>query len=168
MLTRVRDAGLPTMKLRCDVNDLLVESARHCDAFASEHGIHLVPNLIDDEDAITIVVGDPDLLRTMIDNLVYNAIRFSPKGGAVTINATIDGASTVIRVIDDGPGLPPDLVDRIFDRFVQGPEEQRRGRGCGLGLEIAQGIAELHAGRIEVENGRDRGCSFRITLPLAS
>jgi signal transduction histidine kinase len=168
MLTRVRDAGLPTMKLRCDVNDLLVESARHCDAFASEHGIHLVPSLIDDADSITNVIGDPDLLRTMIDNLVYNAIRFSPQGGAVVIEAKIQGDATVIRVVDDGPGLPPDLVDRIFDRFVQGPDEHRRGRGCGLGLEIAQGIAELHAGRIEVENGRDRGCAFRITLPLAA
>ena len=72
----------------------------------------------------------------------------------------------MVKVRDHGPGIPAQHLTTIFDRFAQAGEEQRKGRGHGLGLAIAQGIAELHGGRISVQNCVDRGCEFEVMLPL--
>jgi two-component system sensor histidine kinase MtrB len=70
-------------------------------------------------------------------------------------------------VRDSGPGVPEELIGKLFDRFVQASDEAARGRGHGLGLSIAQGIAELHAGRIVVRNLTEGGCEFTVQLPRA-
>jgi signal transduction histidine kinase len=113
----------------------------------------------------TAVAGEPELLRTMLDNLVRNAIRFSPTDERVEVEASVVGDRVKIRVRDYGPGIPAAQLATIFDRFAQAPEEQRKGRGHGLGLAIALGIAELHGGSISAENCEDRGCTFVVELP---
>ena len=76
----------------------------------------------------------------------------------------LKGKEVLLVVRDFGPGIPEDRIDKIFDRFSQGGNE-RKGRGHGLGLTIAQGIAEMHRGAISVEN-TDPGCAFRVVLPV--
>jgi signal transduction histidine kinase len=135
---------------------------------ADQYQIVLAPHLCEDGEAPQ-VRGDPALMRTMIDNLVRNAVRFSPKGQTILVTASAEGREAVVRVRDYGSGIPEQIIGRIFDRFVQAPDEQRRGRGHGLGLEISQGIAELHGGRIGARNcpPPEGGCEFEVRLPKA-
>lgn len=165
-LTRVR-AGKSAVRMRpCLLNELVMESMKNCWSMAREHGVSLNPMLLDETNVDLKVEGEPELLRTMIDNLVRNAIRFNPKGERVTISAerTNDAVEVIVR--DCGPGIPPGEIERIFDRFTQGSDEARRGRGHGLGLEIARGIAELHGGTITAANHPQGGCVFRARLPI--
>lgn len=175
LLTRVRDGRSVVRDTKHLINEMLMESVTHCKPMAAPYEVKLLPLLCETNVELR-VRGDPSLLRTMLDNLVRNAIRFSPRGGAIEIAALEMGNLAVLRVRDRGPGIPDALIDRVFDRFVQAPEEHRRGRGHGLGLEIAQGIAELHGGRITARNlrgpaattgepGPIQGCEFEVRLP---
>lgn len=166
-LTRVREGRSQTVSRPCMINELLLESIGHCRPMARQHNVALRAGLLDDvEDVDLTIRGDPELLRTMLDNLVRNAIRFSPAGGEVQVRGARDNGSVCIHVRDFGAGIPEGMLHRIFDRFAQASAEERRGRGHGLGLEIAQGVAELHGGKITVENCTDRGCQFTVRLPI--
>ncbi|HZW11055.1 MAG TPA: HAMP domain-containing sensor histidine kinase [Phycisphaerales bacterium] len=165
-LTRLRDSKAVVSSMACRANDLVMDSVDDCQLMASQHGVHLRPMLLSDDDTLeTEMRGDAYLLTTMLNNLIRNAIRFSPPGETVTVVLERDPDRVRIAVADRGPGIPPDRMSTIFDRFSQAPEEQRRGRGHGLGLAIAQGIAELHAGLIEVANRDGDGCVFTVSLP---
>jgi signal transduction histidine kinase len=113
-----------------------------------------------------LVFGDPELLRTMIDNVIRNAIRFSPQQQAVEVTVDADEENALVRVRDFGVGIPEEIISTLFDRFTQAKSEERLNRGSGLGLEIAQGIAELHGGGITVENCLGGGCAFTIRVPM--
>jgi len=119
---------------------------------------------------IAVVLGDGSRLTRMIENLVDNAISFSPPGGLVQIAATRDGDQVVVRIDDEGPGVPPEAREAIFRRFHSiRPEGEAFGRHSGLGLAIAKAIVEAHNGTISVE-GRDdapSGARFVIRLPAA-
>lgn len=156
--------------LRSDVvfvNDVVMGAVEQCGLMARQYSVTLFPTLIEGELANTTVAGDPTLLQTMIDGLIRNAIKFSPHGSAVDVMSVVEGAKIVIRVRDRGPGIAPEIAETLFDRFVQAPSETLRGRGTGLGLAIAQGIAELHSGKIAFTNMPDVGCEFSIWLPVA-
>lgn len=170
LLTRVRD-GKPLTAAAGSylVNELIMDSVESCAQMAGMHSVVLSPSLLADEADLDLQIrGVPDLLRTMLDNLVRNAIRFSPANGRVEVGALRQGGKVRIVVRDHGPGIPPEMIDKVFDRFAQASSEERRGRGHGLGLEIAQGIAELHGGSIKAENCEDRGCRFTVTLPVGN
>jgi two-component system, NtrC family, sensor histidine kinase GlrK len=117
-----------------------------------------------------LVTGDAEKLRTVVDNLVSNAVKYSPRSGVVRLElATADGIA-LLDVSDQGHGVDPAERDRIFDSFYQGQAPvQGRVKGSGLGLAIAREYALAHGGRIEVGDRRDgrRGARFRLMLPLA-
>jgi two-component system OmpR family sensor kinase len=167
LLTRVRH-GKPLQSTARTVaaNDILMDSVGHCWKMAEQYGVTLSPELAEEQDRPLVVRGDPELLRTMVDNLVRNAIRFSPKGQPILVRVRHAGETVMLCVADRGPGIPPALADKIFDRFSQAKSEEKLGRGSGLGLEIAQGIAELHGGRISVSNPEGGGSEFCATLPV--
>jgi signal transduction histidine kinase len=110
--------------------------------------------------APTAVRADEDLLRQAAANLVDNAIRYSPDGTSVVLRVGHRRREARLEVIDQGPGIDPQRLPGIFDRFQSGP-----GGGSGLGLSIARNVVERHGGRIEVEAGRGTGSRFVITLP---
>jgi two-component system phosphate regulon sensor histidine kinase PhoR len=115
------------------------------------------------------VLCDRDLLQRVIVNLIHNAIKWSPQGEAITINATNGGDEITISVLDNGPGVPPDAVDRIFERFYQIDASRSGGEGTGLGLAICRHIVEAHGGRIWAESNADgAGGHFRFTLLSAN
>ncbi len=166
-LTRVREGRSQTVSKPVMINEMLLESIDHCRSMARQYNVMLRPVLLSDEADVDLAVrGDPDLLRTMLDNLVRNAIRFSPANAEVRVAAQRNGEAVYLTVRDRGSGIPEELLERIFDRFAQAKAEERRGRGHGLGLEIAQGVAELHGGRISVQNQPDGGCEFTVRLPI--
>lgn len=166
LLTRVREGRTTVHGRIYPINEIIMESVQHCRPMAEQYAVRLNPVLCE-EPADLAVRGDPALLRTMIDNLIRNAIRFSPRHRAIDITGAVEGDTAIFRVRDYGSGIPEAIIGRIFDRFVQSPDEVRRGRGHGLGLEIAQGIAELHGGRISAHNRPEGGCEFVISLPRA-
>jgi signal transduction histidine kinase len=113
------------------------------------------------------VRADEDLLLQMLLNLLDNAVKYTPAGGRVTACWAAEGDRALLRVIDTGPGIPPDQRKRIFDRFYR--LDDARGResgGVGLGLSICRWIAEAHGGAIRVEGGEGGGSAFTVSLPL--
>lgn len=112
--------------------------------------------------------ADAAQLTRALGNLVHNAIKFTPSGGAIRVSASEAGADVVVQVSDTGPGIPPDDLPRVFERFFRG-DKARAGGGTGLGLAIAKHVVEAHGGRIEVESqGRPgQGATFRFTLAAA-
>lgn len=165
-LTKLKGGEGITDPKPCSINDFVMEAIADCGRMAAQQGISLTPKLVESDDPPS-VSGECDLLRVMMDNLLRNAIRFSPPGLQVMVTVLESGNDGIVLVRDFGPGVPAELIDRLFDRFVQAPEEVRHSRGYGLGLSIAQGIAELHGGRISVRNMPDRGCEFKVVLPVA-
>lgn len=167
LLTRVRH-GKTTIPNReaCNLRDILMASYEACVSMAAQYRVRVVVLVPEGEHADAAVHGNCDLLTTVVDNLLRNAIRFSPAGFVVEVSGAVRDGQATITVRDYGPGIPADLLPRIFDRFSQSTEEQRRGRGHGLGLEIAMGITELHGGTIRVRNLENAGCEFVVTLPL--
>jgi two-component system sensor histidine kinase ChvG len=116
------------------------------------------------------VMGKPDRLARAIDNIIDNAVSFSPAGGLIEIAAARVGDEVRIRIDDEGPGVPPDAREAIFNRFHSvRPEGEGFGRHSGLGLAIARAIVEGHDGEIDVQDRDDApsGARFTIRLPAA-
>jgi len=111
------------------------------------------------------VLADRERLFRVLSNLVGNAIKFTPAGGRVLVRAGASGGDALFAVTDTGPGVAPEDIPRLFDRYWQAPK--KRSEGSGLGLYIAKGIVEAHGGRIWAERADEGGAAFRFTLPLA-
>lgn len=119
-------------------------------------------------DGPTVVVGDRDHLEQVIANLVDNAVKYSPEGSTVRIRLSSAGGEARLAVEDQGIGVSPDQLARIFDLFVRSSEaEARRTPGLGLGLYIARGIVERHRGRIWAESAPGSGTRVHVALPCA-
>ncbi|VTU24708.1 ATP-binding protein [Variovorax sp. RA8] len=122
--------------------------------------------------APVLVRGDPLRLAQIVGNLLTNAAKFTDPKGSIRILLASDTAASspqaVLRVVDDGIGITPDLLPRVFERFVQGEQALHRAAGgLGLGLPIAQSLARLHGGEITVESrGAGQGTTFEVRLPL--
>lgn len=118
-----------------------------------------------------VVMGDPGRLARAVDNIIDNAISFSPSGGLVEIAATHVGDHVLIRIDDEGPGVPVEAREAIFNRFHSvRPDDEQFGRHSGLGLAIARAIVEGHDGEIDVQDRDDApsGARFIIKLPAAN
>lgn len=114
-----------------------------------------------------VVLADRDQIRRVLINLIHNAIKFSPLGGAIIISAETEGDDVIVSVTDEGPGVPSEHVERIFERFYQADSARSGGDGTGLGLAICKHIVEAHDGRIWAESSAERpGGRFFFTLPL--
>jgi two-component system, sensor histidine kinase and response regulator len=110
------------------------------------------------------VRADPQKLRQALDNLVANALKFTPRGGRVRVRVWREEEQMIFEVADTGPGIAPDERQSIFARYTQGARGRTAG-GAGLGLAIARGIAEAHHGSVAVEGGELGGAAFRIKIP---
>jgi K+-sensing histidine kinase KdpD len=115
------------------------------------------------EDANVPLRVDRARIQQALGNLLGNAIKFTPKGGRVTLEASIEQGRAVFRVIDTGVGIPADRLPHIFERFWQGQRGDRNG--VGLGLAITKAIVEAHGGKIEVESAPGQGSTFSVQLP---
>jgi signal transduction histidine kinase len=117
-----------------------------------------------------LVCGDQDRLKQVLVNLIGNAIKYTQSGGEVVISLGKEDSKARLSVSDNGPGIPPEDLPHIFERFYRGEKARTRGRdgkGFGLGLSIAYWIVRNHGGNIEVESVIDQGTTFQMWLPLA-
>ena len=132
---------------------------------ARENGIDLVTRAPDD---LPVMTGDPRAFKQIVLNLVANAIKFTERGGTVTVSAAVEGSRLVLRVADTGVGIAADDLKRIGDPFFQaGKTYQRRHEGTGLGLSIVKSLVALHAGEMSVQSKLDEGTTVTVALPLA-
>jgi signal transduction histidine kinase len=97
--------------------------------------------------------------------LLDNALRFTPSGGTIRLASQVGSRDVAITVVDSGPGIPPDHLPHIFERFYQVPGQAGEGRGNGLGLSIARGLVEAHHGKIRIESQLGKGTEVKILLP---
>jgi two-component system OmpR family sensor kinase len=116
-----------------------------------------------------LLTGDRDRLKQVLLNLVANAIQYTPQGGEVFLSLAKVGEQARVIVRDTGPGIPPEDLPYIFDRFYRAEKSRTRGKttGFGLGLSIANWIVEHHGGQIKVESKEGKGTTFAIWLPLS-
>ncbi|MEO3792814.1 HAMP domain-containing sensor histidine kinase [Nonomuraea sp. B10E15] len=121
--------------------------------------------------AALIVAGDEVRLRQIVSNLVTNAIIHTEPGSPITVRAGAGDGTLFIEVADSGPGLTPDQLERVFERFYRADSARSRrsgeDRGSGLGLAIVQALVEAHGGTVTVESSPEDGSTFRVELPLA-
>jgi heavy metal sensor kinase len=167
MLTLARsDAGaLALNKRRCGFDDLILEAASAAGVLAREKRIRMIVSELPEAS----VEGDPDLLERVVLILLDNAVKYSREGSAIRVTLRADGSKASLDVRDEGPGIPPQACDRIFDRFYRVDLSRAGGpaSGVGLGLSIAKQIAHAHGGSIELVESTPQGSWFRVCLPLA-
>jgi len=132
---------------------------------ARENGVDLVTRAPED---LPVMNGDPRAFKQIALNLVSNAIKFSERGGTVTVSAAVEGARLMLRVTDTGVGIAADDLKRIGDPFFQaGRTYQRRHEGTGLGLSIVKGLVGLHNGKMSLQSKVGEGTTVTVALPLA-
>lgn len=113
------------------------------------------------------VSGDRVRLEQVAANLVDNAVKYTPRGGQVTVDVLRNDSRAQLRVRDTGPGIPPDELPRIWDRLFRG-DRSRAERGLGLGLSLVKAIVEAHGGTVSVDSQPNAGSTFTVSLPIAS
>jgi two-component system sensor histidine kinase ChvG len=158
---------IDTQRVAIDLSDLLSRLLNaHADVFARRRLVlrgHIAPNVI--------VLADEEMVETVIENLIENAVSFSPEGEAVGIRLEARSGEAELLVGDSGPGVPEESLTRIFDRYFshrpQQTGEGARGTHFGIGLWIARRNVEALGGTIRAENRRPNGLLMRVTLPLA-
>jgi len=155
------DAGsLVLNKEPTDLAALLADTVESFKPHAESGGIVLESDLAADVPAVDI---DPARIRSVIGNLLSNAIRHtSPTGGSIKVGLSRSGDQAVATVADTGEGIPAELLPHVFERFVKGADSN----GSGLGLAIAHDIAAAHGGKLEVESQPGAGARVRLSLPL--
>jgi two-component system phosphate regulon sensor histidine kinase PhoR len=115
---------------------------------------------------LPLVLGNPDYLERAIANLIDNAIKYTPEGGRIHVSATANGAGVTLEVTDNGIGIPPDDIPRIFERFYRVDRSRSREMGgTGLGLSIVKHIVQAHGGSLDVLSTPGQGSTFRFRLP---
>ena len=161
-------------------HDLIVEAVSRSSAQGMTHNVRIEPVLPEDAEFFDDPTwGDPDLVSALVENLIRNAIRFSPIAGGAVVQVSLEGVKpdpddedgrkiAMIKVTDEGPGMPVDLIETVFQPFAQAETEKNTGRGTGLGLAIAQKVTDLHRGQIRAFNRKDgkSGCVLEVRLPF--
>jgi signal transduction histidine kinase len=165
LMAQIQSGGLPLQLGEVILGDLIARSGEAAQPFAASKGVELE---IDTETGLA-AYGDPVRLAQVIDNLMSNAIKYTPSGGGVTVTMTHSGETATIAVSDTGIGIPKDEQDQMFGRFFRTSNARGSGiGGTGLGLAITQGIVEAHGGTIGFDSVEGEGTTFRVNLPLAS
>lgn len=160
-LARIESGALHLTLEPVQVGDAVAAAAERLKRTAPDRKVEWDPK----ESAVS-VLADWTSLGQVFDNLLDNANRFAPAATPISVRVNQDEPGrVVIRVIDRGPGVPADMRDRLFNRFVRGPTDA--GDGTGLGLSITRGLVEAHAGSIILEDSTPGETTFRFTLPRA-
>jgi two-component system, OmpR family, sensor kinase len=156
------DAGREATMAPVDLAAIAREAAAEAGALSEDHPISL-----DAPERVT-VTGVADDLHRLAGNLVENALIHTPAGTPVTVSVRREGDSAVLEVADRGPGVAPEMRERVFERFARAGGDGERRRGSGLGLAIVRAVADAHGGRVELLDAEGGGARFVVTLPTAA
>lgn len=161
VLASADSAHFSLNKERLDVAVLAAGVAAEFGQLFQAKAVHLEAEL-----EPTIVEGDPARLRQIVGNLLANALKFTPRGGRVSIRLAREAGQAVLEVSDSGPGIPEDELDRVFERFFRG--RVARAGGSGIGLTVVRELVSAHGGDVRVANAIGGGAVFTVVLPLAT
>lgn len=161
-ITQIERGSLSLDRQRHSAASIVHEALEQATMAAAKAGVSLARGEIDPQAAVW---ADRDRVVQALGNLVSNAVKFTPASGRITVSSRGDGGEVRISVADTGPGIAPDQVPQLFNRFWQANTADRRG--VGLGLSIVKGIADAHEGRVEVETAPGAGTTFTLVLPAA-
>jgi protein-histidine pros-kinase len=163
-LVQIEESGLSIIPTRMDMTGLVRDAVEAARPHAEESGLAL--GLLAPEHPL-VVEGDRDRLGQAVDNLLSNAMKFTPAGGAVQVTLRREGNRVVVDVADTGPGVDPADLDRLFERLYRASAVvEQQVPGAGLGLTITQAIVKAHAGTIAIPRSDESGTTFRISLPV--
>ncbi|HEX9680273.1 MAG TPA: ATP-binding protein, partial [Anaerolineales bacterium] len=158
---RLEAGALPLDRTWVDAGALLRERAADIEGQVQQRRQHVVLAV---QDPLPPLYADEGLLARVVENLLSNALKFTPEGGQIRLTARRVDDRLVVEVADSGPGVPAAERGRIFEKFAR--LRGARARGAGLGLTLCKMAVEAHGGRIEVEDSPDGGALFRIEFPL--
>ncbi len=162
-LSKIESGRVPLRTQYINPNDLVEKVVERMQVQAERSGLSIhsdcPPNLPQ-------ILADPDKMGQVFVNLIHNAIKFTRPGGQISISAYADRGRLVFKIQDDGVGIEPESLQRIFERFYK-IDRARSSGGTGLGLSIAKHLIESHGGRIWVESEVGKGSTFFFTLPVA-
>lgn len=166
MLARADSGRYPLRKRTLYLNDLLEEVARAGAVLAADRNASVQLTNVPE----AAFHGDEDLLRQMLLNLVDNAVKFTPVDGTVTLDLERSDGNYLLSVTDNGPGVPSEARQHIFERFYRADRTRTKAEdsGAGLGLAIARWIARAHDGEIELDDSSGSGTKFIVRLPLTN
>jgi len=162
---RVEQGLLSLNRESCDLGQLVKMSSGGLTKVAEDKAIEIVVDL---DETLPQVMVDEDRIRQVLVNLLANAVKFSTSGRQVTVRARMTGAAVLVSVADQGPGIPPELRDKVFERFFQIRHEGSATQGTGLGLAIVQEIVEAHGGRVWIGEAEGGGTIVCFTLPTGT
>jgi len=162
-MAQIGAGGLQLERQPSSLADLLSDTLESWTALATARGVSLTGSAGAGVDPVTM---DVQKIGRVLGNLIGNAIRHTPAGGAVRVQAVRAGKDVLVEVIDNGEGIPAPILGRVFDQFYRAEESRSRETGgAGLGLAIAKGIVEAHGGQIGVESQPGAGARFWFVLP---
>lgn len=151
--------------VRFDLAKLAATTADQMGLLAEDKGISVAC----EADQTVLVDGDCARLKQVVVNLLDNAIKYTPKGGAITLKVGATNGQAALEVADNGIGIPPDALSHVFDRFYRVDKARSRDLGgAGLGLAIVKSICVAHGGHVEVQSTEGHGSRFKVELPLAA
>jgi PAS domain S-box-containing protein len=148
-----------------DLKEVLAECLEAAKPVADDRQVELVTDLAETPS----MLGDRSRLAQVLDNLISNALKFTPADGRVSVRVSRTGRDAVVQVADTGVGIPAEEQDRLFERFFRSSNAMEQAiPGTGLGLTIAKTIVERHEGSIEIESAEGKGTTVRVRLPLGA
>jgi two-component system sensor histidine kinase KdpD len=159
-LSRIEGGTLRPEKSWYDLGALIDDVVGRLRPISARHSL-----VVDVEDDLPPIPLDYVEIDQVLSNLIENAAKYSPPGTQIVVRARRAGREVRVEIADEGPGIPPSSVPHLFDPFYRVDEATPRAKGLGLGLAVAKGLVEAHAGRIWVENRPGGGSLFQITLP---
>jgi two-component system phosphate regulon sensor histidine kinase PhoR len=163
-LSRIESGEVPLAHEPVEIAGVIAQAAERLRPQADRRGIALSVELARDLPSIT---GDADRLERAAVNLIHNAIKFTPAGGAIHVSAAAEDGAVAVRVSDTGAGIAPEDLPRVFERFYKA-DRSRGSRGSGLGLAVVKHTVEAHGGSIRAESELGRGSTFSFSIPVAA
>ena len=165
-VSRITRGKIELKMQRLDLHDVIAKALEMVAPLLEQRHHHVAA---ESAAGVAIVTGDEHRLAQIVSNLLTNAARYTPPGGNIVIKLQTDARVAHVEVRDDGQGIEPDLLPRIFDLFVQGSQtSERSSGGLGLGLTLVRSLAQQHGGKVTAHSqGRGHGSTFMVSLPLA-
>jgi PAS domain S-box-containing protein len=164
-LARLRAGRALVAPTLSDLRDVAERAARTIEPLVTARSQRLALDLPDDP---VWALVDPPRLERVVQNLLGNAQKFGHDGGTIGLSLRREGGEAILAIADDGPGIAPEDLDRIFERYYRPAQgDGRRSPGSGLGLPIVKALVELHGGRVWVESAPGHGSTFSVALPIA-
>ena len=161
-LSRIEEQPLTLERELVGINDLLQRIGQQYEGEALHRKITFVLSL---QSKLPWIEGDAVAIDRILSNLVYNALKFTPPEGKVTVSSALRGSEVMVTVDDTGPGIAAEEIPLLFEKYRRAVGSRRK-EGLGLGLFIVKTLVERHGGRIEVESVVGSGTQFRVVLPL--